>query len=83
MPILDVAATRTVMVIKQEMSTGFAGVDDELYRPRTSQRKGPVVATHHSPWTESPTCSWMEVEQVQSARTADDQRVAIGRPGAC
>jgi H+-translocating NAD(P) transhydrogenase subunit beta len=31
MPVLDVAAARTVMVIKRSMNTGFAGVENELY----------------------------------------------------
>ncbi|MFJ8613566.1 NAD(P)(+) transhydrogenase (Re/Si-specific) subunit beta [Streptomyces sp. NPDC093675] len=31
MPVLDVAAARTVMVIKRGMSAGFAGVENELY----------------------------------------------------
>ncbi|MFE0632783.1 NAD(P)(+) transhydrogenase (Re/Si-specific) subunit beta [Streptomyces sp. NPDC058864] len=31
MPVLDVASARTVMVIKRGMSTGFAGIDNELY----------------------------------------------------
>jgi NAD(P) transhydrogenase subunit beta len=31
MPVLDVASARTVMVIKRGMSTGFAGVENELY----------------------------------------------------
>jgi NAD(P) transhydrogenase subunit beta len=31
MPILDVSKARTVMVIKRGMSTGFAGIENELY----------------------------------------------------
>jgi H+-translocating NAD(P) transhydrogenase subunit beta len=31
MPILDVAAARTVMVIKRGMAVGFAGIDNDLY----------------------------------------------------
>jgi NAD(P) transhydrogenase subunit beta len=31
MPILDVDRARTVMVIKRSMSSGFAGIDNELY----------------------------------------------------
>ncbi len=31
MPILDVYRARTVMVIKRSMSSGFAGIDNELY----------------------------------------------------
>lgn len=31
MPILDVDKARTVMVIKRSMSSGFAGIDNELY----------------------------------------------------
>ncbi|CAL9639603.1 NAD(P) transhydrogenase subunit beta (plasmid) [Streptomyces sp. enrichment culture] len=31
MPVLDVAAARTVMVIKRGMSTGFSGVENDLY----------------------------------------------------
>jgi len=31
MPILDVSSARTVMVIKRSMSSGFAGVENELY----------------------------------------------------
>jgi NAD(P) transhydrogenase subunit beta len=31
MPVLDVAAARIVMVVKRSMSSGFAGVDNELY----------------------------------------------------
>ncbi|MFJ8363978.1 NAD(P)(+) transhydrogenase (Re/Si-specific) subunit beta [Streptomyces sp. NPDC093984] len=31
MPVLDVASARTIMVVKRGMSTGFAGVDNELY----------------------------------------------------
>ena len=36
MPILDVDKARTVMVIKRSMSSGFAGIDNELYyMPKT------------------------------------------------
>ena len=36
MPILDVDRARTVMVIKRSMSSGFAGIDNELYyMPKT------------------------------------------------
>jgi NAD(P) transhydrogenase subunit beta len=31
MPVLDVASAHTIMVVKRGMSTGFAGVDNELY----------------------------------------------------
>lgn len=31
MPVLDVVATRAVMVVKRGMATGFAGVDNDLY----------------------------------------------------
>ncbi|MEV5177947.1 NAD(P)(+) transhydrogenase (Re/Si-specific) subunit beta [Streptomyces flaveolus] len=31
MPVLDVAAARTIMVVKRGMSAGFVGVDNELY----------------------------------------------------
>ncbi|TLW90960.1 NAD(P)(+) transhydrogenase (Re/Si-specific) subunit beta [Saccharomonospora piscinae] len=41
MPILDVAASRSVIVLKRSMGTGFAGIDNELFAdPRTSMLFG-------------------------------------------
>jgi NAD(P) transhydrogenase subunit beta len=37
MPILDVDQSRSVIVIKRSMGTGYAGIDNELYTdPKTS-----------------------------------------------
>lgn len=41
MPILDVSASRSVIVLKRSMSSGFAGIDNDLfYEPRTSMLFG-------------------------------------------
>ncbi|WP_431878384.1 NAD(P)(+) transhydrogenase (Re/Si-specific) subunit beta [Amycolatopsis sacchari] len=41
MPILDVSASRSVIVLKRSMSSGFAGIDNDLfYEPRTTMLFG-------------------------------------------
>jgi NAD(P) transhydrogenase subunit beta len=41
MPILDVNASRSVIVLKRSMSSGFAGIDNDLfYDPKTSMLFG-------------------------------------------
>ncbi|TNC22385.1 NAD(P)(+) transhydrogenase (Re/Si-specific) subunit beta [Amycolatopsis alkalitolerans] len=41
MPILDVSASRSVIVLKRSMSSGFAGIDNDLfYEPRTAMLFG-------------------------------------------
>ncbi|TVT42100.1 NAD(P)(+) transhydrogenase (Re/Si-specific) subunit beta [Amycolatopsis rhizosphaerae] len=46
MPILDVTASRSVIVLKRSMSSGFAGIDNELfYDPKTSMLFGDAKAS--------------------------------------
>jgi H+-translocating NAD(P) transhydrogenase subunit beta len=46
MPILDVNASRSVIVLKRSMSSGFAGIDNDLfYDPKTSMLFGDAKAS--------------------------------------
>lgn len=40
MPILDADQSRSVVVLKRSMNLGFAGIDNELYHPKTSTLLG-------------------------------------------
>ncbi|HVW41857.1 MAG TPA: NAD(P)(+) transhydrogenase (Re/Si-specific) subunit beta [Amycolatopsis sp.] len=46
MPILDVTASRSVIVLKRSMSSGFAGIDNDLfYDPKTAMLFGDAKAS--------------------------------------